>query len=81
LVNSEVHHINTRQHANFHKPSVNVAKYQKGDYYLGVKVFNALPPDIKTEFNNHKKFKVVLQKILYKKSFYSLDEYLDLQKR
>ena len=62
-------------------PSVNVAKYQKGVYYLGVKVFNALPSDIKTEFNNPKKFKVVLQKFLCEKSFYSLDEYFDFQKR
>jgi len=51
LVNSETHHINTRQHANFYKPSVNVAKYQKGLYYLGVKVFNVLPSDVKREFN------------------------------
>jgi len=65
--------------ANFHHPSVNVAKYQKGVYYLGVKVFNALPSDIQTEFNNPKKFKVVLQKFLCEKSFYSLDEYSDLQ--
>jgi hypothetical protein len=43
---------------------VNVAKYQKGVYYLGVKVFNALPSDI--------------QKFLCEKSFYSLDEYFDL---
>jgi hypothetical protein len=43
---------------------VNVAKYQKGVYYLGVKVFSALPPNIKTEFYNpKKKFKGVLQKI------------------
>jgi hypothetical protein len=53
---------------------------QKGVYYLGVKVFSALPFDIKAEFNNPKKFKVVLQKFLYQKSFYSLDEYFDLQK-
>ena len=26
LVNSEMHHIDTRQHANFHQPSVNVTK-------------------------------------------------------
>jgi len=58
---------------------VNVAKYQKGVHYLGVKVFNALPSDIKTEFNNPKKFNVVLQKFLYEKSFYSLDEYFELQ--
>jgi hypothetical protein len=79
-VNSEIHHINTRQHANFHQPSVNVAIYQKGVYYLGVKVFSALPSYIKTEFNNPKKFKVVLQKFLWEKFFYSLDEYFDLQK-
>jgi len=79
LVNSEIHHINTRQHANFYQPSVNVAKYLKGVYYLGVRVFSALPSDIKTEFNNPKKFKVVLQKFLHEKSFYSFDEYFDLQ--
>jgi len=81
LVNSEVHNIDTRQHANLHQPSVNMAKYQKGVYYLGVKVFNMLPSYIKTKFDNPKKFKVVLQKILYKNSFYSLNEYFELQKR
>jgi hypothetical protein len=60
---------------------VNVAKYQKGVYYLGIKVFNALPPNTKTEFNNtKKKIKGFLQKFLYEKSFYSLDEYFDHQK-
>jgi len=61
--------------------TVNVAKYQKGVYYIGVKIFNALPSDIKTEFNNPKKFKMVLQKFLCEKSFYTLDEYFDVQKR
>jgi len=49
---------------------VNVAKYQKGVYYLGVKVFNMIPSYIKTEFENPKKFKVVSQKFLHEKSFY-----------
>jgi len=53
---------------------VNVNKYQKGVYYLGVKVFNILPPYIKTEFDNPRNFKAVLQKCLYENSFYSLDE-------
>jgi len=74
LVNAEIHHIDTRHHANFHQTSVNMTKYQKGVYCLGVKAFNMLPSYIKTEFDNPKKFKVVLQKLLYKKSFYSLDE-------
>ena len=80
LVNSEIHNIDTRQHANFHQPSWNVTKYHKGVYYLGVKVFNMLPSYIKTVFDNPKKFKVVLQKFLYENSFYSLDEYFELQK-
>jgi len=63
LVNYEIYH-DTRQHANFHQASVNATKYQKGVYYLGVKVFNMLTSYIKTEFYNPKKFKVVLQKFL-----------------
>jgi hypothetical protein len=111
VVNSELHHMDTRQQANFHQPSVNMAKYQKGVYCLCVKVFNPfnaklnpichllalleahhilyisrirvnmIPSYIKTEFDNPKKFKVVLQKFLYKNSFYSLDEYFKLQKK
>jgi hypothetical protein len=56
-----------------------LTKYQKGVYYLGVKVFNKLPTYITEEFDNTKKFKKILQKYLNKKSFYSLQEYFDLQ--
>jgi len=49
-------------------------------YYLGVKVFNVLPSYIRTEFDNLKKFKVILQKFLHGNSFYSMDEYFELQK-
>ena len=80
LINSEIYHTNTRQHANLHQPSVNVTKYQKGVYCLGVKVFNMLPSYTKTESGNPKKFKVVLQKCLHDNSFYSLEEYFQLQK-
>ena len=79
LINSEIYHTNTRQHANLHQPSVNVTKYRKGVYCLGVKVFNMLPPYIKTESDNPKKFKVVLQKFLHDNCFYSLEEYFELQ--
>jgi hypothetical protein len=61
-VNSEIHQINTRQHANLHQPSVNVIKYQKGVHCIGVKVFNTLPFYIKAESDNPKKFKALLQK-------------------
>jgi hypothetical protein len=79
-VNSEIYHTDTRQHANFQQPSANVTKYQKGVYYLGVKVFNIPPSHIKTEFDDPRKFKAVLQKCLYQNSFYSLDEYFEILK-
>jgi hypothetical protein len=56
LVKYEIRYIDTRQQANFHQPSVNVPKYQKGVYYLGVKVFNMLPSYIKSESDNPNKF-------------------------
>jgi len=81
LVNSEIYHTDTRQHASLHQPSVNVSKYQKGVHCLGVKVFNMLPSHIKTESDNPKKFKVVLQKFLHENSFYSLHEYFVTSKK
>jgi hypothetical protein len=39
-----------------------------------------LPPYIKTESDNPKKFKVALQKFLHDNSFYTLEEYFELQK-
>jgi len=72
--------IDTRQHANIHQLSMNLTQYQKGVYYLGVKVFDMLPSYFKIKTDNPKKFKLVLQKFLYENSFYSLDEYFELQK-
>ena len=54
--------------------------YNSFCYYLCVKVFNMLPSYIKTEFDNPKKFKAVLQKFLHENSFYSLEEYFELLK-
>ena len=59
---------------------MNLIKYQKGVYYFGVKVLDKLPTYLKIEFDNPKKFKLVLQKFLYENFFYSLDEFFELQK-
>jgi len=75
-----MYHTETRKHANFQQSSVNLTKYQKEVYYLGVFVFNMLPSYIKTESGNPKKFKFIAQKFLYEISFSSLDEYFELQK-
>jgi hypothetical protein len=55
-VNSEIYHNSTRQKSHLHQPSANLTKYQKGVYYLGVKVFNKLPTYIyhySTRQNSH----------------------------
>ena len=39
-VNSEIHHINTRQHSTFHQPLPSLTKYQKGTYCLGIKGYS-----------------------------------------
>jgi hypothetical protein len=77
-VNSTIYQYATRQQSNFHQPSANLSKYQKGICYLGVKVFNKLPPYIKEEFDNSRKFKRSLQNFLSEKSFYSLQKYVKL---
>jgi len=59
---------------------VNLTKCQKGVSYLGVKAFNMFPFYIKIEPDNSKKFKLILHKFLYENSFYSLDEYFELEK-
>jgi hypothetical protein len=42
-VNTEVHEINTRHELDFHVPSVRLTRIQKGLYYSGITLFNALP--------------------------------------
>ena len=60
---------------------MNLNKYQKGVYCLGVEVFNMLSSYIRMESDNPNKFKLILQKFLYKNSFYSVHEYFQLQKK
>jgi hypothetical protein len=42
LSNSQVHKINTRQTSDLYIPTENLAIYQKGVYYLGIKIYNYL---------------------------------------
>jgi hypothetical protein len=71
MVNFDIYHTDTRQHADFHQLSMNLAKYWKGMYCLCINVFHMLPSYIKIESHNPKKFKLILQKFLYENSFYS----------
>jgi len=58
---------------------MNLTRYQKGVYYLGVKVFNMLTSYIKIESDNLKKFKLIVQKLFCENFFYFWDEHFELQ--
>jgi hypothetical protein len=58
-------------------PQANLAIYQKGTYYSGIKFYNKLPSDIKNVCGNLKIFKSTLKKYLHMNSFYTLDKYLE----
>jgi hypothetical protein len=60
LFNSQVHKINTRQTSNLYLSSANLAIYQKGVYYSGVKVYNHLPTAKKDLSGDKNKFKLAL---------------------
>jgi len=59
-LNSENHSKGTRQNNNFYQPITNLTVYQKGLHYMGIKIFNNLPPYIKDLSNNVRKFEMYL---------------------
>jgi len=75
IINSENHTKNTRQVNNLYHPITNLTVHQRGIHYMGIKIFNKLPPYIKDISNNIKKFENYLKQFLQKHSFYSLEEY------
>jgi len=73
--NNENHNLDIRQRNNLNLPQANLTIYQKEAYYLGIKIFNNLPLEIKNVAGKQKKFKIALKKNLYTYSFYTMDEY------
>jgi hypothetical protein len=77
LFHSQVHKINTRQTSSLYPPSANLAVYQKGVYYSGIKIYNHLPTAIEDLSGDKNKFKLALKRYLLHNSFYSLEEYFN----
>jgi hypothetical protein len=75
VTNNEIHEHDTQQVHNLHLPPANLQKYQSGVFYMGIKLYNCLPPYIKKESNNIIKFEFLLKKILLDNTFYSLNEF------
>jgi hypothetical protein len=64
--------INTRNKLQLHKPTANLTLYQKGVYYMSVKIFNEIP-EYSVESVEDKRFISTLRKHLVNKSYYSLE--------
>jgi hypothetical protein len=75
-INNEIYMINTRQSTNLHLPLINLSIYKKGAYYMGIKLFNHLPQDVRKLLYDVNKFKVVAKNFSLRESFYSINEYI-----
>ena len=55
LTYNENHNLDTRQRNNLYLPQTNLTIYQTGAFYLGIKIFNNLPLEVKNVDGNQKK--------------------------
>ena len=56
--------------------SYTVTLYQKGVYYMSIKIFNKLPEHITDSIRNKRRFITRLKQYLINKSLYSLEEFM-----
>jgi len=59
LTNNENLSLDTRQRNNLYLPQASLTIYQKGAYYLRIKIFNNLPLEIKNVAGNKKSSKLL----------------------
>jgi hypothetical protein len=76
--NTDVHNLNTRRKYDLHMPNTNLTKYQKGVYYTGIKLFNNLPPTIKSLNHVIKVFKPASKDYLLTHS-YTVDDFTSVE--
>jgi hypothetical protein len=62
---SDIHKRNTRQvlNLNLYPPPTNLSLYQKGSYYMGIKLFNCLPLSLKQLYKDVKQFKLKFKNV------------------
>jgi hypothetical protein len=78
--NSTVHSVNTGNKNHLHSPTANLSCFQKGAYCAGIKIFNSLPPSLRSISDKKEKFKVALKIYLNIHIFYSVDEFMQFKK-
>ena len=74
--NSSVHSHDTRNKNKFRLPKYSLTLSQNYITYIGLKIFNILPSEIKNK-QSIKQFEFTLKKFLLLHSFYSLDEFFN----
>jgi hypothetical protein len=77
IINSNIHPHNTQSNTNLHLSLARLAKYKKGAYFSGIKVYNCLPTRIKQLSGDVNKFKLAFKKFLSAGSFYFIEEFLE----
>jgi hypothetical protein len=77
--NFSIHSVNTRKKLQLHRPIANFASFQRGVYYVSIKIFNTLPECIANFVMDKKHFMLALKIFLTIPSFYSINEFLDYQ--
>jgi len=71
----DIHSINTSFNRDLHIVIANLAVFQKGVRYSGIKVYNHLPLTLKQLSLDIPKFEAVLKRFLFANAFYTLQEY------
>jgi hypothetical protein len=77
-LNSDIHVFGTRYDNDFHLPATNIKLFQKGVFYSGIKTYNHLPKNIKELSQDVNQFRLALERFIISNSFYSLEEYFDI---
>jgi hypothetical protein len=77
--NSQVHKLNIKAAYDMYYPQTNLAQFQKGICYMGIRIFNHLPIENKSMSNDTKSFKSKLTTYLLQHSYYISDEYFELK--
>ena len=74
-LNFSVHGINVRKIVQLHRPIANFASYQRGVYYVSMKIFNKWPASIAELVKDKKLFILTLKRFLIVESFYSINDF------
>jgi hypothetical protein len=71
---------NTRNRNQFHLPSSSISCFQKGVFYLGIRIFNSLPDNVISLRYDRMQFRKEPRKYFITHSFYSQTEFFELNK-